>query len=229
MIASSLGRRLGAIRRLPVTAFVAASALAFASLPAGAQRSITPFATGAVVEHRVRLDGEVERVAGAVWGAGAAVAMNDWLSFRARLASGTLSARTSDAESRSLTEGEATVILVPDRWISLDAGIGVRTMQTSLARQRWIELRTGAELGIDIIDGSLRGVVQLSLAPSVSVSGQRAPNLAIGAGTGLEYSAGRLQASLGYTLDRYDFPADASSARLEQRSVVTARVGWRVR
>jgi hypothetical protein len=61
------------------------------------------------------------------------------------------------------------------------------------------------------------------------VSGQSAPDLAVGAGTGLEYSAGRLLASLVYGLDRYDFPNDGGSARLEQRSMLLARVGWRVR
>ncbi len=196
---------------------------------ADAQRAITPFATGAIVEQRVRLDGEIERVAGGLWGAGATVVMNDWLSLRGRLASGTLSGRTVGAESRSMAEGELLVILIPDRWISLDAGALVRTMETSLARQRWVELRTGADFGLDIIEGSLRGIVRLSIAPSVSVSGHRAPDLALGAGTGLEYSAGRLRANLAYTLERYDFPAEGGSARLEQRSVLTARVGWRVR
>lgn len=206
-----------------------AIATALLSVPAAAQRSVVPFATGAVVEQRVRLAGEVERVGGALWGAGATVVMNDWLSLRGRLASGTLSARTTGAESRSVAEGEIMVILIPDHWIALDAGTVVRTMRTSLATQRWIELRTGAELGLDIIDGALRGTVQLSIAPSVSVSGHRSPDLALGAGTGLEYSAGRLLASLAYALERYDFPSEGGSVRLEQRSVLTARVGWRVR
>jgi len=197
--------------------------------PAAAQRSVVPFATGAIVEQRVRLAGEVERVGGMLLGAGVTVVMNDWLSLSGKLASGTLSARTTGAESRSLAEGAVTVILVPDHWIALDAGTVVRTMQTSLATQRWIELRTGAELGLDIIDDVLRGTVHLSIAPSVSVSGHRSPDLALGAGTGLEYSAGRLRASLGYALERYDFPSEGGSARLEQRSVLTARVGWRVR
>jgi hypothetical protein len=196
---------------------------------ADAQHAVTPFGTGAIVEQRVRLAGEVERVAGGLWGAGATVVWNDWLSVRGRLASGTLSARSSGAESRSMAEGELLVILVPDRWISLDAGTLIRTMETSLARQRWVELRTGADFGLDIIEGSLRGTLRLSIAPSVSVSGHRAPDLAIGAGTGLEYSAGRLLANLAYTLERYDFPVEGGSARLEQRSMLTARVGWRVR
>ena len=204
-------------------------ALTLATHRAGAQHAITPFGTGSIVEQRVRLAGEVERVAGGLWGAGATVVMSDWLSLRGRVASGTLSGRTSGAESRSMAEGELLVILVPDRWISLDAGALVRTMETSLARQRWVELRTGADFGLDIIEGSLRGTVRLSIAPSVSVSGHRAPDLALGAGTGLEYSAGRLLANLAYTLERYDFPAEGGAARLEQRSVLTARVGWRVR
>jgi hypothetical protein len=209
-------------------AAVIALGLAMLTSVAAAQRPIVPFATGAIVEQRVRLGGEVERVGGAVWGAGARATINDWLSIRGRIASGTLSARTTGAERRSLAEGELTVILVPDRWISLDAGTVVRTLRTSLASQRWVELRTGAELGLDIIEGTLRGTVQLAIAPSVSVSGHPSPDLALGGGTGLEYSSGRLLASLGYAFDRYDFPAEGGSPRLEQRSVLTARVGWRI-
>ena len=207
---------------------VVAAAVALVSRTAAAQRPVVPFATGAIVEQRVKLDGDVERVRGALWGAGATVLINDWLSVRGRVASGTLSARTTGAESRSLAEGELTAILIPDRWIALDAGPLVRTMETSIARQRWIELRTGAELGLDIIEG-LRGTIRVSLAPSVAVSGHRAPDLAIGAGTGLEYTDGRLRAGLVYSLDRYDFPAEDGSSRLEQRSMLLARVGWRVR
>ncbi len=206
-----------------------AVALVLLAHRASAQHAVTPFGTGAIVEQRVMLAGEVERVAGGLWGAGATVVMNDWLSLRGRLASGTLSARTAGAESRSMAEGELLVILVPDHWISLDAGTLVRTMETSLARQRWVELRTGADFGLDIIERSLRATVRVSIAPSVSVSGHRSPDLAIGAGTGLEYSAGRLLANLAYTLERYDFPAQGGGPRLEQRSVLTARVGWRVR
>lgn len=213
-------------RRHWVAATIALMALASG---ADAQRAVVPFATGAIVEQRVRLAGEVERVAGGLWGAGVTFGMYDWLSLRGRLASGTLSGRTEGAESRSMAEGEVLALLVPDRWISLDAGALVRTMETSLARQRWVELRAGADFGLDIIERSLRATVRVSIAPSVSVSGYRAPDLAIGAGTGLEYSAGPLLANLSYTLERYDFPVQGGSARLEQRSMLTARVGWRVR
>ena len=205
------------------------AALVLAASEASAQRTVVPFATGAIVEERVRLGAEIERVGGALWGAGATVSMNDWLSVRGRLSSGTLSARTDGAESQSMAEAEAMVIMVPERWISLDAGLVVRSMETSIARQRWMELRTGATLGLDLIEGMLRGTMHLSIAPSVSVSGHPAPDLALGAGTGVEYSSGRLLAALAYSLDRYDFPALGGSARLEQRSMLTARVGWRVR
>ena len=210
-------------------ALFVAVALGLLVRPAAAQHSIVGFTTGSIVEQRVRLDGEIERVAGPVWGAGAAVRMSDWLSLRGRVASGTLSARTAGAESRSTAEGELTVILVPDRWITVDIGTVVRTMETSLASQRWIELRTGVELGADIIDGALRGTVQLSIAPSVSVSGQPSPDIALGGGTGLEYTAGRLSTGLRYGFDRYDFPGDSDGRRLEQRSTLMARVGWRIR
>ena len=208
---------------------ITVAAIALFARTAAAQHSIVGFTTGSIVEQRVRLNGEIERVAGPLWGAGASVRMNDWLSFRGRMASGTLAARTVGAESRSAAEGELTVTLVPDRWIAVDLGTVVRTMQTSLASQRWIELRTGVELGGDIIDGSLRGTIQLSIAPSVSVSGQPSPDIALGGGTGLEYTAGRLVTGLRYAFDRYDFPGAGNGRRLEQRSTLMARVGWRIR
>lgn len=206
-----------------------AAALVLAGGGAGAQRPITPFATGAIVEHRVTTTGEVERVVGAVWGAGASMVMSDWLGVRGRIAGGSLSARSVDGEGRSLSEADLVVTLTPDRWISLDAGTVLRTMATPLVRQRWVELRAGSEVGLDLIEGVLRGTVRLSIAPWVSVSGQPSPDLAIGAGSGLEFTDGRLVANLAYSLERYDFPAAGSTRRLEQHSTLTARIGWRLR
>ena len=197
--------------------------------PAEAQYTITPFATGAVLDHRVTTGRDVERTAGPVWGAGVTVATSEWLGVQGHVASGSLSARTAEAESRSYSEGGLTIILTPDRWISLDAQTSVRTMETPLARQRWVELRAGGDAGLDLINGVLRGTVRLSIAPWVSVSGHPSPDLAIGAGTGLHYAAGRLGANLIYSLDRYDFPSAGGVQRLEQRSTLTARIGWRLR
>jgi hypothetical protein len=196
---------------------------------ARAQHTIVPFGTGAIVEHRVSMTGEIERVVGAVWGAGATMSLGEWLGARARIAGGSLSARTVDAEGRTFSEVDLAMILTPDRWVSLDAGTVVRTMSTPLARQRWVEVRAAGELGMDLIDGVLRANVRLSISPWVSVSGHPAPDLAIGGGTGLQYESGRLAASLAYALDRYDFPAAGSARRLEQHSSLTARIGWRVR
>ena len=210
-------------------AWVLTATLALASTTAGAQRPIVPFATGAVVEHRVTTSGEVERVSGGVWGGGVTLTMTDWVGVRGRLAGGNLSARTPDAEGRSLSEGELTVILTPDRWLSLDVGTTIRAMETPLVRQKWTELRAGSEVGFDLVDGLLRGTVRLSIVPWMSVSGHPSPDLAIGAGTGLQYTAGRMLANLDYSLDRYDFPAGSSARRLEQRSTLTARIGWRLR
>ena len=194
-----------------------------------AQRTIVPFGTGAIVEHRISMTGEVERVVGAVWGAGATMSLSDWLGARAHIAGGNLSARTDSAEGHSFSEADVALVLTPDRWVTLDAGTVVRTMSTPLVRQRWVELRAGGEVGMDLIDGVLRSTVRLSIAPWVSVSGHPTPDLAIGGGTGLEYGAGRLSAGLAYALERYDFPAAGSARRLEQHSTLTARIGWRLR
>ena len=215
------------MKRLAGALVAVATVLATAS--AEAQRPIVPFATGSVVEGRVSGAGPVERVSGVVWGAGAAITMTEWVGVRGRIAGGNLSPRSADAEGRSLSEAEVALVLTPDPWLALDIGGTVRAMETPLARQRWLELRAGSEVGLDIIEGMLRGTVRLSIAPWVSVSGHPTPDLAIGAGTGLQYTAGRLITNLEYSLDRYDFPAGSTAQRLEQRSTLTARIGWRLR
>ena len=205
-----------------------ASVLVVGARSAEAQVTLIPFGTGSVVEHRIRVAGETERVVGAIWGAGASFSIADWWGAQARIASGTLTGRTPGAESRSVSEASVVVILVPDSWVTLDVGPRVRAVRTSLATQRWVELNAGAELGLNLLDGLLRGTIRASIAPAVSVSGQPAPDLSIGAGTGLEYISGRLSAHLMYSLDRYDFPVLAGQRRLEQHSALLARVGWRV-
>ena len=221
------GARIGGVLLVRLLLGIALTAATAPS--AAAQRVVVPFGTGAIVDHRVNMAGDVERVVGAVWGVGATLSLSDWLGARGRIAGGNLSARTVDAESRSFSEADLVLVLTPDRWVTLDAGTVVQTMSTPLARQRWVELRAGGEMGIDLIDDVLRASVRLSIAPWVSVTGHPAPDLAIGGGTGLHYDAGRLAASLTYSLDRYDFPAAGTARRLEQHSSLTARIGWRVR
>lgn len=207
---------------------VVIAAMASAS-SAHAQRALVPFATGAVVEHRISTGGEVERTAGAVWGAGASIGLSDWLGVTGRLGSGNLSARTPQAESREYSEAEFAIVLTPDRWLTVDIGTVIRTMETPLARQRWMEVRAGSEVGLDLVDGVLRATAHLSISPWVSVSGHPAPDLALGAGSALQYTDRRLVATLAYSLDRYDFPTQAAGRRLEQRSSLMARIGWRLR
>jgi hypothetical protein len=212
-----------------VFAWLIATGLSMAASPVAGQRVITTFGTGEIVEHRIRFGAETERVSGTMWGAGGALAFADWFGVRGRIASGALSGKTAKAENRTLAELDLGIVFVPDRWVELEVGPRIRTVQTSLATQRWVELRAGAEVGLAIIEGMLRGTIRGSVAPSVDVSGHPSPDLSIGAGTGLEYTSGRLVAGLFYTLDRYDFPSSGAGVRLEQHSALFARVGWRIR
>ena len=196
---------------------------------ANAQR-VVPFATAAVVDDRVRVGGmETERVSGSVWGVGASVRFSPWLAARARMATGMLTARSPLAEDRGYSEAMASVLLTPDTWIMVDVGPVVRMLESSVVRQRWAEFRVGSEVTIPLLDEVIRATVRLSIAPLVSVTGQGSPDLALGAGTGVQYVDGRFSATLAYDFDRYDFPLGPTGRRLEQRSALTARVGWRVR
>jgi hypothetical protein len=196
---------------------------------AGAQR-VVPFATASVVDDRVRVGGtETERASGSVWGIGAAVRFSPWLAARARIATGMLTARSPLADDRGYSEAYASVLLTPDTWITVDVGPVVRMLESSVVRQRWAEFRVGSEVTIPLLDEMIRATVRLSIAPMVSVTGQASPDLALGAGTGVQYVDGRFSATLAYDFDRYDFPPGPTGRRLEQRSALTARVGWRVR
>jgi hypothetical protein len=217
-------------RRLLVAAGIA---LVAGAGPARAQRPLAPlipFASGAIVDNRVRVGGaEAERASGSVWGIGASGRISDWLSGEAHLAGGTLTGRAGGAEERGYSEFRLAAILTPDSWLTVEAGPVIRVLESSLVRQRWSEMRIGSEFMIGLLDDRLRGRVRTSVAPVVSVTGQSSPDLALGAGTGLEYAAGRFSAALDFDFDRYDFPRGPTGRRLEQRTVLTAKVGWRVR
>jgi len=63
----------------------------------------------------------------------------------------------------------------------------------------------------------------------VSASGLRGPDTAFRAATGLEYRVRTTTLCVEYSLERYDFPAEAGVRRLEQLSAVTLLLELRLR
>lgn len=193
-----------------------------------AQRSIAASAVGATAHHRVNGIRGIERSSGMMFGAEAGWRSGGWLEIDARLLTGALTADSANAEARDVSQAEIEVGVLPTSWVALQFGLETRTFATELLRQRWIVVRTGAEARMGFVGGTVQGIVRLALMPSVSVSGIKSPDIALAAGTGLEMDRGRFTAGILYSFERFDFPPEGSSKRLEQFSSLSARVGMRL-
>lgn len=197
-----------------------------ANLPA--QRGFSISAAGAAAHHRVNGARGVEQSSGMLFGGEGSFRSGGWLEVDARMLSGSLTADSSNAETRDVSQGEFEIGVLPVPWIALQAGIETRTFATDLLRQRWIAARTGAEVRMALAGGAVQGIVRLALMPSVSVSGIDSPDLAIAAGSGIELDRGRITGAILYSFERFDFPANAAIRRREQFSTLSARIGLKL-
>ena len=68
-------------------------------------------------------------------------------------------------------------------------------------------------------------MMRLSISPWVSVSGHPSPDLALGAGTGLQYNSGRLSKQLFSVAKKAAAAGSASSARWRSGGTVAALGG----
>ncbi|MDQ6886886.1 MAG: hypothetical protein M3068_06280 [Gemmatimonadota bacterium] len=216
------------MRRHAVT--LLALTLALAALPrsAVAQAPLWSGVFAALADHRVNIGEGVERSSGTVLGAAVGVAWNK-LQLEGSLAAGDLGALNGNGVSRSMSEARLDASRAVRSWLVLHAGTVTRRYSSPLAAQRWVIARTGAEGRITFLDDALVAGTLLTFDPVVSVSGTRRPNMSIGASTSLAYTAGRLSVRLAQSLERADFPPRDGKPRLEQLSMLTLGVGWRLR
>src|SRR5438094_812366 len=114
---------------------------------------------------------------------------------------------------------EASVVTVP--WLALQAGAARRAYSTKLGRQTWTLVGLGAQARMAFAGDAIHSVWRAALLPAVSASGLRGPDTAFRAATGLEYRVRTTTLCVEYSLERYDFPAEAGVRRLEQVSAVT--------
>lgn len=196
--------------------------------PASAQLSVSGTGLVSVIEHRVNAGSGVEQSSGTTFGGVGRVGVGSALELVFQAASGELTADSAAADDRTVAEADvrAAVLAVP--WLALYAGVGVRSYATTIARQRWISSRLGAEARLAFVGGALRGVVRFELLPTVTVSGLEKPNRALAAGAGIEWRIGILTAGVLYSLERYDFPLAGDVTRREQLSALSAQLGLRV-
>jgi hypothetical protein len=78
-----------------------------------------------------------------------------------------------------------------------------------------------------LYDQYVQGSVRLAAIPFVRVSGTAAPTRALAGDVEVRYSGARIQGSVSYSLERYDFAAVNGEQRLEQLGSFALRLGWR--
>ena len=211
-------------------------ALAVLALQAGvarAQGRLT-LPTGAVsvvaasADHRVDTGLGIERSTGPLFGAQLDLEPDERVMVTLRALGGTLNPQTPAAETRSVGELALTTRLDMVSWFRGTVTALGRSYEGPLARQHWSELSLGGEGHGMLIDKFLEASVGLSLAPVVRVSGRDGPDLAVAGLARLRHSGERLDVSLAYSLQRYDFAGRGGSRRVEEISMLVVRAGLRI-
>lgn len=201
----------------------AAGAQGRLTLPAGAVSMVA-----ASADHRVDMGLGLERSAGPLFGAQLDLEPDERVMVTLRALGGTLNPKTPAAEPRAVGELALTTRLDMVSWFRGTVTALGRSYDGPLARQHWSELSLGGEGHGMLIDKMLEASVGLSLAPVVKVSGRDGPDLAVAGLARLRHSGERLDLSLGYSLERYDFAARGGARRVEEISMLIFRAGLRI-
>ena len=217
--------RRAALLALVVAAFPAARARAqgHLTLPKGAVSVVA-----ASADHRVDTGLGLERSAGPLFGAQLDLEPDERVIITLRALGGTLNPQTPAAETRAVGELALTTRLDMVSWFRGTVTALGRSYDGPLARQHWSELSLGGEGHGMLIDKMLEASVGLSLAPVVKVSGRDGPDLAVAGLARLRHSGERLDLSLGYSLERYDFAGRGGTRRVEEISMLVFRAGLRI-
>ena len=214
-------------------AVLALVVIALPAAGAGAQGRLT-LPKGAVsmvaasADHRVDTGLGLERSAGPLFGAQLDLEPDERVMVTLRALGGTLNPQTTAAETRSVGELALTTRLDMVSWFRGTVTALGRSYDGPLARQHWSELSLGGEGHGMLIDKMLEASVGLSLAPVVKVSGRDGPDLAVAGLARLRHSGERLDLSLGYSLERYDFAGRGGARRVEEISMLIFRAGLRI-
>ena len=140
---------------------------------------------------------------------------------------GTL-APSSGAAGFDQDGGEARVVagVVPLSWLAVEGTYEVRAFDSPAGYQKWTASGAGARVWSQLGVPALRGYARIAYLFGVSVSGEDAPDLALGFEAGVDLTPARSPITLGafYRLERFDFPA-TGSARVQQFDMLGVRGG----
>ena len=176
-------------------------------------------------EHIVDVGEGKVATTGSTVGLGVRLMPTDWLEVNGRAANGSMTG-AGPAVDHDLAESsvDASFLIFP--WLAGTMGGSARKYTGTLAMQRWLSMRTGAELRLPLANGAARGIVRMHLMPRVSVVGFAQPTLALGTATGVELRRRRLYGSVMYALDRYDFAEQDGVERRERFGSLNMQVGY---
>ena len=207
---------------------IAGAAILGGGAPASAQRALTVAPVVSLAEHRVDAGFGVERSLGPIVGGVGTLRFVRRLEVAVRAVGGRLIGSTGVLDRDVGELGvEASVLTLP--WLALQAGAARRAYSTKLGRQTWTLVSLGGTARMAFAGDAIHSVWRAALLPAVSASGLRDPDVAFRAATGLEYRVRTTILMVEYSLERYDFPAEAGVRRLEQLSAVTLRLELRLR
>jgi len=207
---------------------IAGAAILGGGAPAGAQRALTVAPLVSLAEHRVDAGFGVERSLGPIVGGVGTLRFVRRLEVEVRAVGGRLIGSTGVLDRDVGELGvEASVLTLP--WLALQAGAARRAYSTKLGRQTWTLVSLGGTARMAFAGDAIHSVWRAALLPAVSASGLRDPDVAFRAATGLEYRVRTTILMVEYSLERYDFPAEAGVRRLEQLSALTLRLELRLR
>jgi hypothetical protein len=206
-------------------AIPAALVLLLAGAPAAAgQRSVRGGIQIGLGDHRVVDNGTLVASSGTLFGAAVDVTLGPRYELHGEASGGHLTAGpAASLDDHDLADAQLLAGMRVRPWLSLQTALGFRGYSNALARQHWTTWRIGAEarvpLGFETVGALLRGY----WIPVVSVSGFPKPDAALAAAVGLEWRGRRLGVGAWYSFERYDFPLQSGTRRLEE--VATLRVG----
>ena len=202
-----------------------------ATTPAGTRSSLNPrnWQVGVAVdagraEHIVDAGDGPAATAGSTLGVGIRVAPTSWMEINARAANGSLTGAGPTVD-HDLAESSVDAAFLVFPWLAGTVGASARGYSGTLAWQRWMSMRTGAELRLSLANGAARGIVRAHLMPKVTIDGLPQPTLGLGTVTGVELRRGRLYGSVLYGLDRYDFASEDGAARREHLGSLSVQAG----
>ena len=176
-------------------------------------------------EHIVDVGDGQGATSGSTIGFGVRLVPTRWVEINARAANGSLTGAGPTVD-HDLAESSVDASFLFFPWLAGTAGGSARKYTGTLATQRWLSLRTGAELRLPLANGAARGIVRMHLMPRVSVVGFPPARLALGTATGVELRRRRLYGSVMYGLDRYDFAEQDGVTRRERFGSLNVQVGY---